>query len=105
MWPWSQLSVNLSAVLSGESRSLGWGWHMLSPALFFVHFHGWPCHPCCGYQKAQETHDIAVSQTKAETHKTRVNHRIKDTHGESVSQHRLDNHSAEAHNFHFRESP
>ncbi len=40
MRPWSQLSVNLSAVLPGESRSLGWGWHMLSPALFLYTFMG-----------------------------------------------------------------
>ena len=74
MWPWSQLSVNLSTVLSGESRSLGWGWHMLSPALFLYTFMGDVCHPCCGYRKYKETQFVLVNQSFPETQKQLVNH-------------------------------
>jgi hypothetical protein len=85
MRPWSQLSVNLSTVLSGESRSLGWGWHMLSPALFFYTFMGDVCHPCCGYQEPKETHITAVNQSFPETQKQLVNHRNIETYSIEVN--------------------
>ena len=86
MRPWSQLSVNLSTVLSGESRSLGWGWHMLSPALFLYTFMGDVCHPCCGYQEPKETHITAVNQLLLENHVNRVNQGDSETQTHSVNQ-------------------
>lgn len=86
MWPWSQLSVNLSSVLSGESRSLGWGWHMLSPALFLYTFMGDVCHPCCGYRKYKETQFVLVNQQAQETHYVVVNQIEKETQTGVVNQ-------------------